>query len=123
MFGNAVDIWSKKIAKTETLGLLLTSYTRYRPGQSSASLKKWELLNKGDQLNRTDWRTDAINDGKTSYSWMWQLTSLFIHVAEWTRIDSILLFILNNEDDFGTGDHEAIQFRLSGKDNSKPNFV
>lgn len=70
MFGNAVDIWSKKIAKTETLGLLLTSYTRYRPGQSSASLKKWELLNKGDQLNRTDWRTDAINDGKTSYSWM-----------------------------------------------------
>lgn len=31
--------------------------------------------------------------------------------------------MLNNEDDSGMGDHEVIQFRLSGKDNSKSNFV
>lgn len=31
----------------ETLGLFLTSYTRYRSGYSSASLKKWELHQQG----------------------------------------------------------------------------
>lgn len=31
--------------------------------------------------------------------------------------------MLNNEDDFATGDHEVIQFRLSGKDNSEPIFA
>lgn len=54
---------------------------------------------------------------------MWQLTSFFIHVVEWTRIDSLLLFMLNNQDNFGTGDHKVIQYSLSGKDNIKPNFV
>lgn len=47
VFGNAVDRWSKKISKRETLGLLLTSNTRYRSGHSSASSKKWELRQQG----------------------------------------------------------------------------
>lgn len=32
MFGNAVERWSKKTSKTETLGLLLTSCTTYGSG-------------------------------------------------------------------------------------------
>lgn len=31
--------------------------------------------------------------------------------------------MLNNEDDSGTEDHKVIQYRLRGKDKSKPNFV
>lgn len=38
-------------------------------------------------------------------------------------MDYFLLFILSNEDDFRTRDHEVIPFRLSEKDNSKLNFL